>query len=74
VPNWSISTNYKEMWNFTKISVTLGMHLTRGGRVQRPLICGPNEWTAGQTPWPTGSTLQLPVSFLDSDALQEVVE
>jgi hypothetical protein len=42
--------------------------------VQRPLTCGPSGWSAGQTPWPAGSTLQPPVSFLSGDALQEVVE
>jgi hypothetical protein len=48
VSNWSISRNYKENWNSTKISVTLGMHLTRGGSVQRPLTRGPRGWPAGQ--------------------------
>jgi hypothetical protein len=43
------------------------MHLTRGGHVQRPLMCGPIGW-------PSGPTLQPPVSFLGGDALQEVVE
>jgi hypothetical protein len=50
------------------------MHLTRGGHVQRPLMCGPSEWPAGQTPWPSGPTLQPPMSFLSGDALQEAVE
>jgi hypothetical protein len=67
VPNWNISRNYKKMWNSTKISVTLGMRLTRGGRVQRPLTCGPSGWSVGHT-------LQPPVSFLGGDALQEAVE
>jgi hypothetical protein len=35
--------------------------------VQRPLMCGPIRW-------PSGPTLQPPVSFLGGDALQEVVE
>jgi hypothetical protein len=43
------------------------MHLTRGGHVPRPLMCGPSGW-------PVGPTLQPPVSFLGSDALQEAVE
>jgi hypothetical protein len=55
------------MWNSTKISVTLRMHLIRGGRVKRRLMCGPSGW-------PAGPTLQPPMSFLGSDALQEVVE
>jgi hypothetical protein len=42
--------------------------------VQKPLMCGPSRWPAGQTPWPVGPTLQPPVSFLGGDALQEVVE
>jgi hypothetical protein len=74
VPNWSISRNYKEMWNSTKLSVTPGMHLTWRGHVQRPLACGPSGWPTGQTPWPAGPTLQPPKSFLGSDTLQEVVE
>jgi hypothetical protein len=74
VLNWSISRNYKEIWNSTKISVILGIDLTRGGRVQRPLTCGPSGWQAGQTPWLAGPTLQPPVSFVGGYALQEVVE
>jgi hypothetical protein len=62
------------MWNSTKISVTPRMHLTRGGRVQWPLMCGPSGWPAGPTPWPTGPTFQPPMSFLGGDTLQEVVE
>jgi hypothetical protein len=72
--NWSISRNYKEIRNSTKINVTLGIHLTRGGRVQRPLTCGLRGWLTGKTPWLAGPTLQPPVSFLGSDALQETVE
>jgi hypothetical protein len=49
VPNWSISRIYKENWNSTKISVTTGMKLTRGGSVQRPLTSGPRGWPAGPT-------------------------
>jgi hypothetical protein len=74
VPNYSISRNYKEMWNSTKISVTPGMHLTQGGRVQRPLTCGPSGWPTSKTPWSVNPTLQPPVSFLGGDTLQEVVE
>jgi hypothetical protein len=68
VPNWSISRNYKEIRNSTKISVTSGMHLTRGGHVQWPLTCG---LVGGR---PAGPTMQPPMSFLGSDALQEAVE
>jgi hypothetical protein len=60
VPNGSISRNYKEIRNSTKISVTPVIHETRGGHVQRPLTCGPSGWPA--------------VNFLGGDALQEVVE
>jgi hypothetical protein len=42
--------------------------------VQWPLTCGPSGWPTGQTPWPAGPTLQSPMSFLGSDALQEAVE
>jgi hypothetical protein len=41
VPNWSISRNCKEIWNSTKISVTPGVYLTRGGSVQRLLTYVP---------------------------------
>jgi hypothetical protein len=74
VPNWSISRNYNKIRNSTKISVTPGTHLTQGGRVQRPLMCGPSGWPAGQTPWSIGPTLWPPVSLLGGDALQEAVE
>jgi hypothetical protein len=74
VSNWSISWNYKEIRNSTKISVTLGIHLAHGGRVQRPLMCGTSGWLAGQTPWLASPTLQPPVSFLGGDALEEAVE
>jgi hypothetical protein len=74
VLNWSIPRNYKEIRNSIKISVTPGIHLTRVGRVQRPLMCGPSGWPGGQTPWPANPTLQPPMSFLGGDALQEAVE
>jgi hypothetical protein len=74
VPNWSISKNYKEIRNSTKISVTTRIHLTQGGHVQRPLTCGSSGLLASQTPWPASSTLQSLVSFLGGDTLQEAVE
>jgi hypothetical protein len=73
VPNWSISRNYKENWNSTKISVTPRIHLTQGGSVQRPLTSGPRGWPGAQTLWPVGPTLQLLVGWLHGNALQEVV-
>jgi hypothetical protein len=66
--------NYKEIRNSTKISDTPGIHLTRGGHVQRPLTCGPSGLMAGQTPWPVSPTLQPPMCFHGSDTLQETVE
>jgi hypothetical protein len=66
--------HYKKIRNSTKISVTPGIHLTQGCHVQRPLMCGPSGWPAGQTPWPIGPTLQPPLSLLGGDALQEAVE
>jgi hypothetical protein len=66
VPNWSISRNYKENRNSTKISVTPGMHLPRGGSVQRLLTSGPKGW-------PAGPTLQPLVGWLHGHTLQEVV-
>jgi hypothetical protein len=41
--------------------------------VQRSLTCGPREWLAGQTPWPTDPTLQPLVSWLHGHALLEAV-
>jgi hypothetical protein len=67
VPNWSISRNYKEIWNFTKISVTPRVYLTRGGNVQRPLTSGPRGW-------PAGPTLQPLVGWVHGNTLQEAVE
>jgi hypothetical protein len=49
------------------------MHLMQGGCVQRPLMCGPSGWPAGQTPWAIGPNLP-PVSFFGGDTLQEAVE
>jgi hypothetical protein len=49
------------------------MYLTRGGNVQMPLTSGPRGWPAGQTPWPTGPTLQPLVGRLHGDTLQEAV-
>jgi hypothetical protein len=74
VPNWSISRNYKEIWNSCKISVILGVYLTQGGSAQRPLTSGPTGWPTDQTPWPVGPTLHPLVGWLHSDTLQEAVE
>jgi hypothetical protein len=74
VPNWSISRNYKKILNSTKISVTLGVYLTRGGSVQRPLTSGPRGWPTGQTPLPASPTLQPLAGWLHGDKLQEAVE
>jgi hypothetical protein len=73
VPNWSISRNYKEIGNSTKISVTPGVHLTRGDSVQKPLTYEPHGWPASQSPWSVGPTLQHLTGCLGSDALQETV-
>jgi hypothetical protein len=67
MPNWSISRNYKKIWNSTKISVTLGVYLTRGASVQRSMTSGPRGW-------PTDPTLQPLTGWLHGDTLQEVVE
>jgi hypothetical protein len=42
--------------------------------VQRLLIDGPRGWSAGQTTWLAGSTLQPLTGWLRSDTLQEAVE
>jgi hypothetical protein len=67
VSNWSISRNYKQIWNSTKISVTPGVYLTWGGSVQRPLTSGPRGW-------PAGPTLQPLMGWLHGDTLWEAVE
>jgi hypothetical protein len=36
VPNWSISTNYKNIWNSTKDSVTAGMFVTHRPHGAKP--------------------------------------
>jgi hypothetical protein len=51
----------------------MGMHLTRGGSVKRPLTSGPRGWPAGQTPWPIGPTLQPLTGLLHRHTLQEAV-
>jgi hypothetical protein len=74
VLNWSISRNYKKIWNSTKISVTPGVYLTREGNVQRLLTSGPRGWLAGQHPWSADPTLLPLTGWLHSDTLQEAVE
>jgi hypothetical protein len=46
--NWSISRNYKNIWNSTKDSVTIGMFVTRRPRGAKPQVKGA-QGTAG---WP----------------------
>jgi hypothetical protein len=41
--------------------------------VQRPLTNGPRGWTADQTPWLAGRTLQPLTGWLHRHALQETV-
>jgi hypothetical protein len=64
VLNWSISRNYKEIWNSTKISVTSRMYLTRGGNVQRPLTSRPRGWPTDQIPWLARFYVSLARGFL----------
>jgi hypothetical protein len=40
VPNWSISRNYKNIWNSTKDSVTTGMFVTCRPRGAKPQVRG----------------------------------
>jgi hypothetical protein len=40
VPNWSISRNYKSIWNSTKDSVTTGMFVTRRPCGAKPQVKG----------------------------------
>jgi hypothetical protein len=57
VPNWSISRNYKNIWNSTKDSVTIGMFVTRRPCGAKPQVKGLEGLLAGPTPWPAGHTL-----------------
>jgi hypothetical protein len=43
VSNWSISRNYKNIWNSTKDSVTIGMFVTRRPRGAKPQV----KWAQG---------------------------
>jgi hypothetical protein len=56
VPNWSISRNYKDIWNSTKYSVTTGMFVTRRPCGTKPQVKGA-QGPAGPTPWPSSHTL-----------------
>jgi hypothetical protein len=47
VPNWSISRNYKNIWNSTKDSVTTGMFVTHRSRGAKPQVKGA-QGSAGQ--------------------------
>jgi hypothetical protein len=40
VPNWSISRKYKNIWNSTKDSITVGMFVTRRLRGAKPQVKG----------------------------------
>jgi hypothetical protein len=48
VPNWSISRNYKNIWNSTKDSVTTGMFVTHRPHGANPQVKGAQE-PAGDT-------------------------
>jgi hypothetical protein len=48
VPNWSISRNYKNIWNASKDSVTTGMFVTRRSRGAKPHVKGAQR-PAGHT-------------------------
>jgi hypothetical protein len=67
VLNWSISRNYKKISNSTKISVTPGMYLTRGGSVQKPLSSGPRGWPTGQVLGRFGPRLRAHVSTCEGE-------
>jgi hypothetical protein len=40
VPNWSISRNYKNIWNSTKYTITTGIFVTRRPRGAKPQVKG----------------------------------
>jgi hypothetical protein len=40
VPNWSLSRNYKNIWNSTKYSVTTQMFVTHKPRGAKPQVKG----------------------------------
>jgi hypothetical protein len=47
VPNWSISRDYMENWNSTKISVTTGMHLD----MRRQCAEATDQWSQVVAGW-----------------------
>jgi hypothetical protein len=56
VSNWSISRNYKNIWNSIKNSVTTQMFVTHRPCGAKPQV----KWaqgSAGPSPWPAGHTL-----------------
>jgi hypothetical protein len=57
VSNWSISINYKNIWNSTKESVTTRMFVTRRPRGVKPQVKGHKIGLTGPTPWSAGHTL-----------------
>jgi hypothetical protein len=58
VPNWSISRNYKNIWNSTKDSVTTVMCVTHRPRGAKPKSMGHKSRSDGPTPWPGSHTLR----------------
>jgi hypothetical protein len=69
VPNWSISRNYKNIWNSTKDSVTTGMFVTPRPRGAKPQVKGA-QGSAGRpyfesvragTWWLKGVLVSLPL-------------
>jgi hypothetical protein len=57
VSNWSISRNYKNIWNSTKDSVTIGMFVTRRHVGPNHKSNGLKGQPGGPTPWSAGHTL-----------------
>jgi hypothetical protein len=57
VPIWSISRNYKNIWNSTRDSVTTGIFVTHRPCGAKPQVKGSQGPASWPNPWPTGHTL-----------------
>jgi hypothetical protein len=57
VPNWSISRNYKNIWNSTKDSVTTGIFVADRPCGAKPQVKGAHGQPVDPIPWPVSHTL-----------------
>jgi hypothetical protein len=68
VPNWSISRNYKNIWNSTKYSVTTGLFVTHRPHGAKPQV-KEAQGPAGQgEEYPLGGYVQVTGAKWDSSS------